>query len=106
MEKYKGSETKSRESGLVREMVNGESYEYYPIGKYIVSSPEVCRGRPTFKYTRIEVVHLLELLAAGVSLKRIRNGYEERIPRAAVEEALMLAGQALLDQTAPLRANL
>ena len=100
------SEPQSRESGLVREVVNGESYEYYPLGEYIVSSPEVCRGRPTFKYTRIEVVHIFELLAAGEPLKRIVKGYQGRVPLAAIEEALMIAGQALLDQTEPLREGL
>ena len=40
---------------LVREEIDGDVYEYIPLGKYIVSAPGVCRGRPTFKYTRIEV---------------------------------------------------
>ena len=91
---------------LVRETVGGESYEYYPLGQYIVSSPEVCRGRPTFKYTRIEVEGVLDCLAAGQSIERIVKGYQGRVPQAAIEEALRLAGQAFLDQTQPLRANL
>jgi len=47
---------------LVREMVGGEWYEYIPLGKFVVSAPAVCRGRPTFKYTRIEVAGVLEAL--------------------------------------------
>jgi len=91
---------------LVREVVNGESYEYYPLGKYIVSSPEVCRGRPTFKYTRIEVEGVLDCLAAGQSIHQIVEGYRGRVPQAAIEEALRLAGKALLDQTEPLSQKL
>ena len=102
----KWSETQSRESGLVREMVNGESYQYYPLGEYIVSSPEVCRGRPTFKYTRIEVEGVLDCLAAGQSIQQIVKGYRGRVPQAAIEDALRLAAQALLDQTEPLRKGL
>ena len=39
---------------LVYEIVGGETYEYYPLGKYVVAAPKVCGGRPTFKYTRLE----------------------------------------------------
>lgn len=48
---------------LIREMVGGESYEYVPLGKFVVSAPAVCRGRPTFKYTR-DVPDLLRRLCA------------------------------------------
>jgi uncharacterized protein (DUF433 family) len=50
---------------LAREVVGAEVYEYCPLGQFIVSAPHVCGGRPTFKYTRIEVRHVLQLLAAG-----------------------------------------
>ena len=43
-------------------MVGGHPYEYYALGKHIVSAPGVCRGRPTFKYTRVEVAGVLEWL--------------------------------------------
>ena len=91
---------------LVREMVSGESYEYYPLGKYIVSSSEVCRGRPTFKYTRIEVEGILDCLAAGQSVNQIAKGYHGRVPQSTTEEVLKLAGKALRDQTEPLRPEL
>jgi len=29
---------------LVREMVGGEPYEYYPLGNHIVAAPGVCGG--------------------------------------------------------------
>jgi uncharacterized protein (DUF433 family) len=52
-----------------REKSGSESYHYLPLGKYIVSAPSVCRGRPTFKNTRIEVAGVLRRLAAGQVLE-------------------------------------
>ena len=74
---------------LVREVVGGEPYEYYPVTKHIVVAPGVCGGRPTFKYTRVDVRHALGLLAAGRSLEQVAEGY--RVPVKAVQEALALA---------------
>ena len=37
---------------LTRELVDGESYEYVPLGKHVVAAPGICGGRPTFNYTR------------------------------------------------------
>ena len=51
---------KNASTKLVREKMGGESYEYYPLGQYIVVAPGVCGGRPTFKNTRIDVRHALE----------------------------------------------
>jgi len=82
---------------LVREIVGGESYEYYPLGRHVVVAPGVCGGRPTFKYTRIDVRHALSLLAAGRTVERVAHSY--RLPAAAVREALALAAKAF-DQTA------
>ena len=76
---------------LVCEMVGGEPYKYYPLGQYIVVAPGVCGGRPTFKYTRIDVRHALGLLAAGRTVEQVAHGYD--IPVAAVREALELAAQ-------------
>jgi uncharacterized protein (DUF433 family) len=77
---------------LIRETVGGETYEYYPVGRHIVVAPGVCCGRPTFKYTRIDVRHALNLLDAGRSIERVAEGY--KIPIAAVREALALAAKA------------
>jgi uncharacterized protein (DUF433 family) len=81
---------------LVREDVNGTVYEYVPLGKHIVSAPGVCRGRPTFKYTRIEVAGVLSLLRAGKSIGEVVTDYEGRISRQAVQEAISLAARALV----------
>jgi len=80
---------------LVREVVKGESYTYYPLGNYIVAAPGVCGGRPTFKYTRIEVEVVLGLLASGESIEQLVNNLRGRVPREAVEETLKLAASLL-----------
>ena len=72
------------------EMVGGEQYEYYPLGKYVVRAPGVCRGRPTFKYTRIEVTGTLERLAAGESMEEIITGYRGKVSRQGIMEAIRL----------------
>jgi uncharacterized protein (DUF433 family) len=83
---------------IVREDINGEVYEYVPLGKYIVSAPGVCRGRPTFKYTRIEVAGVLAWLGAGNSLRKLLAGYRGRVTAEAIHEAAVLAGKALVRQ--------
>ncbi len=75
---------------LIRETVAGELYEYYPLGKHVVRCPAVCRGRPTFKYTRIEITGTLERLAAGESVDDIVAGYRGRVSRDAILEAARL----------------
>ena len=75
---------------LITEMVGGEAYQYYPYGDYIVRAVGVCGGRPTFKYTRIEVTGVLERLAAGQSIDSIVEGYRGRVSHEAISEALKL----------------
>jgi uncharacterized protein (DUF433 family) len=82
---------------LVREVWGGEIYEYVPLGHYVVMAPGICGGRPTFKYTRIEVTHILERLAAGRTIDQIVTSYNRpELPREAIEEAMLLASQAFL----------
>lgn len=82
---------------LVREMYGGEPYEYYPLGKYIVAAPGVCGGRPTFKYTRLEVSVILSLIAAGETIEQIVQAYAlSQLTPEAVREAIRLADQALV----------
>ena len=58
---------------LIHEVVGSESYDYYPLGDYVVSAPGICGGRPTFKYTRIEVEVVLDLLAARQLERLVEN---------------------------------
>lgn len=75
---------------LMTEMVGGEPYRYYPLGTYVVRAVGVCGGRPTFKYTRIEITGTLERFAAGESLEDIVAGYRGRVSRVAILEAVQL----------------
>jgi len=81
-------------SKLVTEVVSGELYQYYPLGEHVVRAVGVCGGRPTFKYTRIEVSGTLDRLAAGESLDEVVAGYRGRISHEAMVEAMrvVLAG--------------
>jgi uncharacterized protein (DUF433 family) len=72
---------------LLTEIVGGEPYRYYPLGTYVVRAPDVCQGRPTFKYTRIEITGTLERLAAGEHVDSIVDGYAGRVSREAILEA-------------------
>lgn len=85
---------------LVSEVVNGELYQYYPLGEHVVRALGVCGGRPTFKYTRIEVAGTLDRLAAGEPLDTVVDGYGGRVSREAVLEALRVVMAGYL-QTLP-----
>ena len=81
------------QSELVREIVGGEVYEYYPLGDHIVAARGVCGGRPTFKYTRIEATGALNLLAAGYTLEQIAQRFA--VSTQAIEEAVRVAAAHL-----------
>jgi uncharacterized protein (DUF433 family) len=73
------------------EIVGGEPYEFVPMGKHIVRAVGVCGGRPTFKYTRIEVIRVLNRLAGGETVDRIAMDYSGTVSREALLEATELA---------------
>ncbi len=73
---------------FITETLRGESYQYQPLGKYIVRAVGVCGGRPTFKYTRIEITGAIERLAAGESINDIIAGYRGRVSHEALIEAI------------------
>ena len=84
-------------SELVTEIVGGEPYRYYPLGDYVVRAIGVCGGRPTFKYTRIEITGTLERLAAGENVDTLVAGYRGRVPYAAIQEAVRLVTTQFLE---------
>ena len=87
-------------SQLISETYRDTVYEYYPIGQYIVAAPDVCRGRPTFKYTRLEVATILDLLAAGWTIERLVQEYaQSHLTIEAIAEAVQLAKEAFLTAT-------
>jgi uncharacterized protein (DUF433 family) len=75
---------------LITETMNGEMYQYQPLGNYVVRALGVCGGRPTFKYTRIEITGTLERLAAGETIDEIVAGYRGRVSKEAIVEAASL----------------
>jgi len=83
-------------SELITELVNGEPYQYYPLGEHVVRAVGICAGRPTFKYTRIEITGSLDRLAAGESLDSIVEGYRGRVSREAVIEAVQIVTELFL----------
>jgi uncharacterized protein (DUF433 family) len=85
---------------LITAVVNGESYQYYPLGEHVVRAMGVCGGRPTFKYTRMEITGALDRLTAGESLEQIVAGYRGRVSREAVREAIQVVTSGFL-QTLP-----
>ena len=75
---------------LISENVGNEPYQYYPFGTFVVRAPGVCGGRPTFKYTRIEITGTLDRLAAGETMDEIIAGYRNKVSHEAVLEAIQL----------------
>ncbi|MEZ4735061.1 MAG: DUF433 domain-containing protein [Caldilineaceae bacterium] len=96
------------EPQLIREIVGGESYEYYALGAYVVRAPGICGGRPTFKYTRIEVSFILNRIAQGKSIEYIVDAYHDpHLTGEAIQEAMALANRAFMTSpsvTEPLAA--
>ena len=81
---------------LVREMVGGEPYDYYPLGNYVVVAPGVCGGRPTFKYTRLEISVILALVSNGETIEELVQDYDiSHLTPEAIREAIVLADRAL-----------
>jgi uncharacterized protein (DUF433 family) len=78
---------------LVIEIIGGECYEYYPMGEYVVRAKGVCGGRPTFKYTRIQIDGTLDRIAAGEDIDAIVEGYRGRVPKEAILEAIEIGNK-------------
>lgn len=66
-------------------------------GRYIVSDPEVCHGKPTFRGTRILVADVLEQVAEGLAWETIIEEWRGRITKEAIAEAINLSRQAFLE---------
>jgi uncharacterized protein (DUF433 family) len=69
------------------------------LGQFIVADPKVCRGRPTFKGTRITVADVLADVERGLSWDFICHRWGDgKITKDAITEAVQLARHALLDR--------
>jgi uncharacterized protein (DUF433 family) len=66
------------------------------MGRYIVSDPEICHGKPTFRGTRVLVSDVLEQVASGMAWETIIEEWNNKIAKDAIREAIQLASQALI----------
>jgi uncharacterized protein (DUF433 family) len=69
------------------------------IGRYIVSDPRICHGKPTFRGTRIMVSQVLEQLASGMAWETIVEEWRGKVPKEAIAEAVRLTMQAFADHS-------
>ena len=67
------------------------------IGRYMVTDPEICHGKPTFRGTRIMVWQVLEMVANELSWEQIVERCHHTISKEAIAEAILLAGKAFVD---------
>lgn len=67
------------------------------IGRYIVTDPDICHGKPTFRGTRIMVWQVLEQVAAGMAWETIETEWRGKVTRDAIAEAVRLASQAFVE---------
>lgn len=66
------------------------------IGRYIVTDPRICHGKPTFRGTRVLVSDVLEQVASGMAWETIIDEWNDSISKEAIREAVQLASQALI----------
>lgn len=67
------------------------------IGRYIVTDPGICHGKPTFRGTRILVSDVLAQIADGMAWESVIQEWHGSVTREAIAEALQLATRALLE---------
>ncbi len=58
------------------------------LGEYIVTDPDICHGKPTFKGTRIMVEPVLDMVAEGAAWEQIIAEYDGAISQEAIAEAV------------------
>ena len=69
------------------------------LGRYVVTDPKICHGKPTFRGTRILVSHVLEQVAEGTAWETIIQEWRGSITNDAIAEAVRLASQAFLEHS-------
>lgn len=70
------------------------------VGRYIVTDPKICHGKPTFRGTRIMVSQVLDQVARGMAWETIEEEWRGKVPREAIAEAVRLANQAFVEHIA------
>jgi len=66
------------------------------MGRYIVTDPRICHGKPTFRGTRVLVSDVLKPVANGAASETIVEVWNYSVTEDAIHEAAQLASQALL----------
>ena len=61
------------------------------IGRYIVSDPRICHGKPTFRGPRLLVSQVREQVAAGMAWETIAGEWRGDVTKDAIGEAVRLA---------------
>jgi uncharacterized protein (DUF433 family) len=61
------------------------------VGRFIVSDPDVCHGKPPFRGTRIMGSQVLDQLAVGMAWESIEDEWRGAVSRDAIAEAVRLA---------------
>ena len=73
---------------------------YKLFGRYIVSDPDICHGKPTFRGTRILVADVLEQVGEGLAWETIIEEWRCSITKESIAEAIRLSRQAFLEHAA------
>jgi uncharacterized protein (DUF433 family) len=58
------------------------------VGRYIVTDPNICHGKPTFRGTRVFVSDVLEQVASGMAWETITEEWHNSITEEAIAEAV------------------
>lgn len=67
------------------------------MGRYVVTDPEICHGKPTFRGTRILVADVLEQVADGLAWETIIEEWRGSISYEAIAEAVRLSRWVFLE---------
>ena len=67
------------------------------MGRYIITDPDICHGKPTFRGTRIMVWQVLKQVANGMAWETIEEEWQGRVTKEAIAEAVRLASQAFIE---------
>ena len=73
---------------------NAKTMDQKLIGRYIVSDPRICHGKPTFRGTRIMVSRALEQVAGGLAWGTIVEERRGDVTREAISEAVYVVSRA------------
>ena len=85
--------------------INGEAVMINALGRFVVSDPAVCHGRPTFRGTRVFVGDVLDDVARGMAWEAIIERWHGSISKEAIAESVRLVREALLNHTDELVAD-